>query len=547
MMKFSVLPDQRHTPQFPTRFALKRSDWDDYGFKIFYQLYRRNDEREDDPDLVGSLRVLFSGGYENNQMAIDEDFDSLPQTACSVANSLDYYERVSALPSEERDWLMESLNDLAANPSLRTEAANFENYHKSLFRDVEDVDGFLEDASAILRSDFSQLPDLSEPFSFQVAGWDDAIEFNFDGPDDEWSQWQTERMGVAGPRVVLPRRIAVLIGRNGCGKSTLLSRLARVAFAKPSDRKLDRMQALGEISPPEFGFTRIISISYSAFDSFQIPGLDDSERLQISKDIENGSGRFIFCGLRDIAAELGSSDDVDESEQPDRRSSTRLKNLSDLAQEFQELLAIINEKDRISVFQDGLEVILADASFGDIEERTVDDLVDEDPARAFMSWSTGHKIAIHVLASITAHCQRKSIVLFDEPETHLHPPLIAALMRAVRIVLEQTNAFCVVATHSPVILQETLARHVYIVERDGDIVSVRQPQMETFAESIGSLTYDSFGLTAEATYFNKTLKRLVNSSDEPKDLDPLFPIGLSAQAEAFVMSLFARKERGDDG
>lgn len=546
-MKFSILPDQRQTAEFSTRFALKRSNWDDYGFKIFYQLYRRSDERADDPDLIGSLRILFSGGWENNQMAIEEDFDALPPTACSVANSLDYYERISALPSEEREWLMESLNDLAANPYLRNEAENFEHYHKSLFRDVEDVDGFLEDASAILRSDFSQLPDLSEPFTFQVSGWNDPIKFNFDGPDDEWGQWQSERMGTRGPRVVLPRRVAVIIGRNGSGKSTLLSRLARVAFAKPSDRKSDDMQALGEISPPEFGFTRIISISYSAFDSFQIPGLDDSERLQISRDIENSSGRFIFCGLRDIAAELSSSDETSEAEEPERRSSTHLKNLSDLAKEFQALLAIINEKDRISVFQDGLDVILADASFGDIEERTVADLVGDNAAKAFMSWSTGHKIAIHVLASITAHCQRKSIVLFDEPETHLHPPLIAALMRAVRIVLERTNAFCVVATHSPVILQETLARHVYIVERDGDIVSVRQPQMETFAESIGSLTYDSFGLTAEATYFSKTLKRLVSSADEPSDLDPLFPIGLSAQAEAFVMSLFARKEQGNDG
>ncbi len=548
-MKFTVLPDRKSTPRIKTQYALKRSDWDDFGFRIFYQLFRRNEDRDEEPDLIGSVRILFPGGSTKNRMEITEDFTSLPLEARSVGTSLDYYERLSALPDKERAALMAALNDLVASPELRSETSEYDGYGKSMFRDVEDIEDFFEDADAVLRSDFSQLPDLSEPFTFQPGGWDDPLEFNFDGPADPLSMWRAERMGTNGPRVIVPRRVAVLIGRNGCGKSTLLSRLARVAFASPSDRKTEKIAQLGKISPPEFGFTRIVSISYSAFDSFQIPGLHGEERAQISRDIKNGQGRFIFCGLRDIAAEYGDQLDELASEEDDaeRRSSTKLKDLNDLASEFAELLKMIEKKDRLPVFQDGLKVILSDASFGDFEEQTVADLVGDDPARAFMQWSTGHKIAIHVLACITAHCQRKSIVLFDEPETHLHPPLIAALMRALRIVLEQTNAFCIVATHSPVILQETLARHVFIIERDGEIVSVRQPQLETFGESIGALTYDSFGLTAENTYFSRTLKRLANSADEPDELEALFPLGLSAQAEALVMSFFARKRQDDDG
>lgn len=548
-MKFTVLPNEKSTPSFKTKFALKRDNWNDYGLQIFYQLFRRNDERGGEPDLIGSVRILLPGGEETNRMTISEDFSTLPMNARSVGSSLDYYERLSALTEQERSAVTAALNDLVANPELRSETSRYEGYGKSLFRDVEDIDNFYEDADAVLRSDFSQLPDLSEPFTFQPGGWDDPLEFNFEAYNDSWSTWGGERMGTNGPRVALPRRVAVLIGRNGCGKSTLLSRLARVAFANPSDRKEKRNAKLGKITPSEFGFTRIISISYSAFDSFQIPGLHAEERAQISRDMEIGQGRFIFCGLRDIAAEyadtLGAV--ADEEDELERRSSTKLKDLKALAREFADLLKAIEKKDRLTVFQDGLEVILSDASFGDIEERTVVDLVGNDPAKAFMGWSTGHKIAIHVLASITAHCQRKSIVLFDEPETHLHPPLIAALMRALRIVLEQTNAFCIIATHSPVILQETLARHVFIIERDGDIFSVRQPKVETFAESIGALTYDSFGLTAENTYFSRTLKRLVNSAEEPDDIEELFPLGLSAQAEAIVMSLFARKRQSDDG
>ncbi|MBW6100166.1 ATP-binding protein [Escherichia coli] len=54
--------------------------------------------------------------------------------------------------------------------------------------------------------------------------------------------------------------------------------------------------------------------------------------------------------------------------------------------------------------------------------------------------------------------KKRCLVLFDEPETHLHPPLLAVLMSALRIVLNEVDAFAIVATHSPVVVQETLSK-----------------------------------------------------------------------------------------
>ena len=185
-MKFTVLQDQRSTPPIKTQYALKRSNWDDYGLQIFYQLYRRSEDRDEEPDLIGSVRILSPGGAENNRMAISEDFTSLPKIARSVGTSLDYYERLSALPEEEREAVLAALNDLVAAPELRAETSTYEDYGRSMFRDVEDIDNFYEDADAVLRSDFSQLPDLSEPFKFHPGGWDEPLEFNFEGLDDYW-------------------------------------------------------------------------------------------------------------------------------------------------------------------------------------------------------------------------------------------------------------------------------------------------------------------------------------------------------------------------
>ena len=118
---------------------------------------------------------------------------------------------------------------------------------------------------------------------------------------------------------------------------------------------------------------------------------------------------------------------------------------------------------------------------------------------------------------------------------------MAALMHAVRVVLTQVNAFCIVATHSPVLLQETLAQHVRIIRRVGGSLEIKTPSLETFGENLGILTYDSFGLTAASTDFHQALDLLVTGCTSPEEVDELFTPGLSGQARAYVLSRFAAK------
>jgi predicted ATP-dependent endonuclease of OLD family len=39
------------------------------------------------------------------------------------------------------------------------------------------------------------------------------------------------------------------------------------------------------------------------------------------------------------------------------------------------------------------------------------------------------------VTQLAAHLRTRSLVLIDEPETHLHPPLVAALLRAIQALL----------------------------------------------------------------------------------------------------------------
>ena len=81
----------------------------------------------------------------------------------------------------------------------------------------------------------------------------------------------------------------------------------------------------------------------------------------------------------------------------------------------------------------------------------------------FLSLSTGHKFFIHAYARLLAYMDDNCLLLFDEPENHLHPPLLSFMMAEIRKLLARTHSVMFIATHSPVILQETFAKNVFVV------------------------------------------------------------------------------------
>lgn len=545
-------PSRQRLKRMETRFALQQDDWNDYSFRTLYHLHFRHGDEETDVTYLGGVKILKKGQTAGGPQLLQKPFNRLSSDWVSVGTSLDYYQRLNELPAGRRKAIMNALNDVVAQPQLVEYFEHEEGWQTSLFRDNREWRVFLNDARALYEGNFSALADIDETFAYTPAGADEPIEFDFSSPDLSGYFGSWRRSGPRKRKTLLPNRIVVLVGRNGSGKSTLLSRLAHVAFASPRERKMKQFKALGILNPPSVGFMRVITISYSAFDSFVVPGFDAKELSQTTQDLASGEGRFVFCGLRDLVAEARADIEKDEQSKSDgqdneppleRRTTTRLKPVDQLAEEFATLVSRIRKEERMELFESALEPLFGDPSFAELRDQIA--RLTTGTTRVmktlFLGWSTGHKIALHVVASLVAHARPRSLVLFDEPEAHLHPPLMAALMHAVRIVLTDINAFCVVATHSPVLLQETLSRHVRRVRRTGRTIEVMKPELETFGESIGVLTYDTFGLTASSTDYHKVLDLLVRGCDSVEEVDELFEPGLSAQARAYVLTQFARK------
>lgn len=557
-MKFELIPPRTAIPKkSESQFALQQDYWNDFGYRTQYHLYYLGITEKPEQTLIGTVKILKAGQKDTMDFQVNESFDDLTEDFISVGQSIDYYQRASTLPVEMRNILFKSLKDYLHFPALGEKFKSEPGWSKSLFRDFSEHDNMLDMARSLLKSKNHISSDTGETlnFTFSVTGWKNSLNFNFSNDDP---------IGTALPPKhnhfetlnhqsdILPSRIIAIIGRNGCGKSTLLARLARVAHATPRNRLTPISQSLGEIIPKSIGFTRIVTVSYSAFDSFRLPGIkprssdEPDERIQIIKDVENGDGRFAFCGLRDIAAELKlqiESESLDSESSPERLSSTLLKPIETLADEFEKTIISLSSNGKSDTFDEALNCIARDPSFS-LEEGTITTqyLIDNEPRSLFLGWSTGHKIVMQILASIAARATKSSLILVDEPETHLHPPLLAALMHAIRAILNKEKAFAIIATHSPIVLQETLVKNVYLIRREGSSTEIFKPLMETFGANISELTGEVFGLNTETTDFYKILDSLIDNFSNLNSIEALFrPYGLSLQARAYVMSCIAKK------
>ena len=101
------------------------------------------------------------------------------------------------------------------------------------------------------------------------------------------------------------------------------------------------------------------------------------------------------------------------------------------------------------------------------------------------------------------------------------------------------NGVAIVATHSPVVLQEVPNRCVWKVRRAGRQVNAERPAVETFGENVGVLTPEIFGLEVTHSGFHRLLQESVNTYNDYEAVLEDFNGEIGAEGRAIVRSLLA--------
>ena len=142
--------------------------------------------------------------------------------------------------------------------------------------------------------------------------------------------------------------------------------------------------------------------------------------------------------------------------------------------------------------------------------------------------SSGQSIILYIFTEIIANIRFDSLILFDEPETHLHPNAISQLVNTIHKLVHEFESFCIITTHSPIVIQSLFAKNVFILERHEDIPSLRKIGLESLGENLSVLTEEVFGnkeaekqykvildsLIDENRSFQETIARLRNQNIE---------------------------------
>mgnify|MGYP003044791009 FL=1 len=124
--------------------------------------------------------------------------------------------------------------------------------------------------------------------------------------------------------------------------------------------------------------------------------------------------------------------------------------------------------------------------------------------------SSGQNTLMYILCDVVSNIRYDSLLLFDEPETHLHPNAITTLMTAINELLNEYQSYCIISTHSPLIIRELLSRSVYIMERNANYPLLRKIGLESFGENLTTLTEEIFGNKEVNKYYKNKIQELID-------------------------------------
>jgi ABC-type Mn2+/Zn2+ transport system ATPase subunit len=462
--------------------------WNDFGERVLIDIViqpRRIAEVENE-------RLEFSGffGFLDAQSGksdtlhlrelVDQDRDAqvpateVPPFFTMLPDMASYRRIVGHLGPDEARLALSAINDMveaddrpAGRPWLRV-ARESQIFLNAFLRHTESYFTWKNAAPILQGAEFEELGQISDGLRvrFQLAGRPNEhdLKFRFSHSD-----------------AVLPQRLAVVIGKNGVGKSQTLAQIVDAAlFGKAKLTDLAGERPL---------FNRILGFYPSAASSSVFPP-DRRKRARVwYRRFSMVSGRSRQT-TSDLIIQLARST---ERIGVQSRYDIFLNAITAI-EGYRELVLRVKSGERGPVAIQGLnhggeqETIKRYASIN----------VRAEPVRMVggrtYPLSSGELSFLRFAALAALYIENGTLLLFDEPETHLHPNFISQFVALLDRLLEQTGSAAILSTHSVYFVREALEGQVTVLRSDADrAISAETPTLKTFGADVGAISYFVFG------------------------------------------------------
>lgn len=466
--------DAFFNPEKEDHVLLYFREWDDYGIKSTYRVstYLNSTNKYSE---IGEAKVISTNNddYDDNgYLTISGTFTELPENLGFLGQSEDFYLDIKKILGERTEYVLGKLNDLSILPGLRDTFESNDKFKNSLIR-YSDAERALKLGSYIVKNE-----DFTDSFSFKFCNGDGIHNttcfFDFDSIRPVKS------------------RTNIIIGENGTGKTTYLADLALSMSGRENKGNfLDSR-------PP---FSKIISASFSAFDTFEIPN-------------SKKTFSYKYCGLRDKNGFMSRKSMLGTYKSSCNKILTR-----SIGHVWRIVLERFINKDKLDYIEKEF-----------FENKIYSNVIDN------QLLSSGESILLYSFTQIIAETKKESLVLFDEPELHLHPRAISNLIPAINQMLSMLNAYSIIATHSPIILQQVPSTFVRVFDNYGGQLTTRTLELETLGESLSTITNEVFNTFESEQPYKDILRRLASRYTN-EEINAIFSNKLSLNCQLYLESL----------
>lgn len=479
-MKFHIL--NRNDTIFNNSICLYIDKWNDYSFVTMFYLtyYDENGNAHD----IGNVKIGFQNQTTTSDTYLEipkilgsRIFEKLPDNFFSLGTDVEYYKNLWKLPYKVKFFILDNLNDVARKIELFDKFEKEKVMQTSLLRGVRET---------TIRGQFARI----------LKGESELTNFHFffkRQKTDNIGEIELEFNVLSETNPKPSTNIHAIIGRNGVGKTTLLNGMIKSYLNISSE--------LGDFLVPDYSsffekkfnkisndyFSHLVAVSFSVFDPF-VPESDDDKN-------------YFYIGLKKNGSELKNADEYFEN---------------DFLKSWAEYILPYAEKK--SRWLKAIKNLESDDNFAYMNLSGLINLNKKEIIKILESMSSGHLSVLLIITQLVATVEEKTLVLLDEPESHLHPPLLSAFIRALSELLDNRNGVAIIATHSPVVLQEIPKSCVWKIVRTGKTTEAFRLPNETFGENVGVLTREVFGLEVEKSGFHKLLSDSVNQGGTYDDI-----------------------------
>jgi len=387
--------------------------WNDLGYRTRFRAFYY--PKQGHVIELGVVKILQS---DSTTTRLEAAIEQLSSRYVSLGQGPEYYDNIASMGRDGME-LLKRLRDITV---LELDAAKLEDYGpgvlRSLFR--------FADARRVYRERTGRPAPTNLSFRYrqQFDGFEGehVVDFHFH-PDRPFG------------------RINALVGSNASGKTAILSRLAFALSGTPRR---------GELEPPDVGFSTVLALSFSAFDSFARP--------------HHSAQLYDYSGLR--CHSDGESVDIATAFELLDRQTRRIEDLGRTAAWKQSLASC------------GVQL----------------DPLLQQLSKTIQHMSSGQKFVTFVFTNLFAKLIPQTMVLFDEPELHTHPRMLSAIMRELSRLLARHDSYAMVATHSPLVLQELPASSVHVFCPDECTGNVRRYEGECFGAPLDEIVARAFSI-----------------------------------------------------